>query len=279
MARIEALCAAALVAACAGPGAESVDITKPIVGEAATNAEKAFKRAEGERKSSNYLEATRYYEWVKNNFPYSQYASLSELALADMAFDRDDHESAAKAYEEFVKRHPSHPSSDYAAFRIGLARYLDRASDTFILPPSYEREQTPIKNALDAFNRFISGYPTSTHLADARKHAADCRRRLANHERYVAEFYARRQAWKGSAGRWLLLANSYGDLQGGKMRGEALWKAGEALRQAGDLIGERAALQRLVKEAPDDARRADAERRLQQIPSVPPAALQPPPPK
>src|SRR4051812_32999250 len=84
-----ALMGAALVA-CAGSGAESVDITKPITGDAATNAEKAFRKGEAERKIANYIEAIRYYEWVKNNFPYSQYSALSELALADMAFERED---------------------------------------------------------------------------------------------------------------------------------------------------------------------------------------------
>ena len=44
----------------------------------------------------------------------------------------------------------------------------------------------------------------------------------------MAEFYAKRNSWKNSAQRWLILANTYGDLQEGKLRGEALWKAGVA---------------------------------------------------
>ena len=265
--------ALAAVCGCAGGTAESVDITKPITGDAATNAEKAFRKGEVERKSANFLEATRYYEWVKNNFPYSQYSSLSELALAEMAFDRDDNEGAAKAYDEFVKSHPSHPQADFAAYRVGLARYNDKASDSFILPPSYEREQMPVKNALDAFNKFLAAYPTSKHVADAKVRVADCRQRLARHDRYVAEFYAKRKSWKGSAQRWLSVATTYGDLDDGKLRGEAYWRAGEAYRQAGELVLERAALQKLVAQAPQDSHRAEAEKRLTQIPSVNPAAL------
>jgi len=271
-------CAAAVLLAaalfgCAGPGGETVDITKPIVGDAATNAEKAFRRGETERKGQNYLEATRYFEWVKNNFPYSQYSALSELALADMSFERDDNDAAAKAYEEFVKSHPSHPQADYAAYRVGLARYNDKASDSFILPPSHEREQTPVKLAVEAFNRFLAAYPTSKYAPEAKVRLADSRKRLATHEKYVAEFYANRGHWRGSAQRWMSLANNFGDLDGNKLRSEALWKAGQAYREAGDFANERAALQKLVAMAPQDPRKADAEKRLSQIKEVPPAAL------
>ena len=268
-----ALLAALALAGCAGAGAESVDITKPITGDAATNVEKAYRKGESERKSANYLEATRYYEWIKNNFPYSQYSALSELALADMAFERDDHDAAAKAYDEFVKSHPSHPQADFASYRVGLARYSDKASDSFILPPSYEREQTPVKSALDAFNKFLAGYPTSKYVGDARTRVADCRRRLAAHDRYVAEFYSKRKSWKGSAFRWMNVAQTYGDLNDGKLRGEAYWRAGLMFREANDPINERTALQRLVAQAPQDAHRGDAEKRLTQIPAVAPAAL------
>ena len=272
----QAGCAAIALAAicgCAAGNAESVDITKPITGDAATNAEKAFRKGEIERKSANFIEATRYYEWVKNNFPYSQYSSLSELSLAEMAYERDDYETAAKAYDEFVKSHPSHPQADFASYRVGLARYNDKASDSFILPPSYEREQTPVKNALDAFNRFLAGYPTSKYVPEAKIRVADCRQRLARHDRYVAEFYSKRKSWKGSAQRWMTVATTYGDLDDGKLRGEAFWKAGQAYREAGELVLERAALQKLIAQAPQDEHRAEAERRLTQIPSVNPAAL------
>ena len=270
------LLAGALALQGCGTNKDALDLTKPVTGEAANNAEKAFKAGEYERKSQNYLEATRYYEYIKQNFPYSQYAPLSELSLCDMIYQRDDFENAAKAYEEFVKSHPSHPRADYSSFRVGLARYQDKPSDAFILPPSYEREQTPLKNALDAFNRFLASYPTSPFVPEARIHAADCRKRLLLHERYVADFYSKRQAWAGSAGRWTNIAQNYGDLEGGKLRGEALWHAGEAWRAAKNLVAETQTLKRLVAQAtPDDSHRAPAQKRLEELEKsqVAPAAL------
>ena len=104
---------AALLLSCAG-GPNQIDITKPITGEAATNASRAYQQGQDEKGRSSFVEATRYFEWVRNNFPYSQYAALSELALADMAFERGDFAAAATAYQDFVKAHPSHPKADYS---------------------------------------------------------------------------------------------------------------------------------------------------------------------
>ena len=138
----------AACAACAG-GKDSVDLSRPVTGAEASNAEKAYNRGLQEKKEKNYLEAVRYLEYVRNNFPYSQYASLAQLAIADMAFERDDWTMAATQYQDFVKSHPSHPKADYAAFRVGLAHFNDRPSNVFILPPSYEKDQGPVASARD----------------------------------------------------------------------------------------------------------------------------------
>jgi outer membrane protein assembly factor BamD len=268
------LCAAVVLAGCAG-GKDSLDITKPVTGAEATNAERAYKRGLAEKADKNYIEATRFLEWVRSNFPYSQYASLSELAIADMAFEREDWAAAAAAYQDFVKSHPSHPRADYAAFRVGLANYQDKPSDLWLLPPSLEKDQTPIRSALDALQRFVISYPKSEYVPKARDIINACRERLAAHDRYVADFYWKRNAWKGAAGRYISLADTYGDLEGGRVRGDALWRAGEAYRNLGDAGAERKALQRLVEEAPRSPHRGEAETRLRSLPDMPPA---PPPP-
>lgn len=261
-----------LALACAG-GGSNIDITKPVTGEAATNAERAYKQGLQERSSSNYIEATRYFEWVRNNFPYSQYSSLAELALADMAYDRGDYAESAVKYREFVKSHPSHPKADFAAFRVGLANYKDKPSDWFLLPPAHEKDQAPIKNSLDALQKFVLTYPKSEFVPQARDLIADCRERLLAHERYVAGFYQKRNAWKGAAGRYLGIADAYGDLHQGQTRDEALWEAAQAYRNAHDARGERATLERFIQEGSGSSpRRKEAEDRLSKLPAEPPPA-------
>ena len=263
------ICRALLLAAtcaCASSG-PSIDITKPVTGAEASNAAKAYEKGLQEKKDGNPLEATRFFEYVRNNFPYSQYAALAQLAIADMAFDRDDWTQAATLYQDFVKSHPSHPKADYAAFRAGMAYFNDRPSNVFLLPPGYEKDQGPVRQALEALNRFVSAYPKSDYVPKARQMIHDCRELLARHERYVAEFYWKREQWRGAAGRYMTLADTYGDLQDGKVHADSLWRAAQAYRNANDPGDQRKTLQRLVQEAPRDPRRAEAEALLKQIPA------------
>jgi len=271
----------ALCAACAS-GTGGVDITKPVTGAEASNAAKAYEKGLQEKKDQNPIEATRFFEYVRNNFPYSQYAALAQLAIADMAFDRDDWAPASALYQDFVKGHPSHPKADYAAFRAGLAYFNDRPSNLFFLPPSHEKDQAPVRQALEALNRFVVGYPKSDFVPKAKEMINDCRELLAQHERYVAEFYWKRGQWRGAAGRYMTLADNYGDLYGGGVHGDSLWHAAQAYRNAHDPGDERKALQRLVQEAPRDPHHAEAQVLLSQIPANAPVVgpgEQPPAPQ
>jgi outer membrane protein assembly factor BamD len=266
--RLSALCLASLCAC--GHGKDGIDITKPVTGAEASNAAIAYNKGQQEKKDQNYIEATRLLEYVRTNFPYSQYSALAQLSLADMAFDREDWAAAATQYQDFVKSHPSHPKADYAAYRVGFAYFQDRPSDLFLLPPSYEKDQQPVRQALEALNRFVAAYPKSEYMPKARAMISDCRELLAAHERYVAEFYSKREQWRGAAQRYITLADTYGDLRDGKTKGDALWNAARAWRNAKDPGDERAVLRRLVQEAPNSPHLKQAEQRLAQIPAAAP---------
>ena len=268
-----------LLAVACGGNKTAVDLTKPLDAKETSNAARTYQRGMEEKKDQNYLDATRYFEAVRNSYPYSQYAALAELALADMQYDQENWGAAASAYQDFVKSHPSHPKADYAAFQAGLAHYNDKAGDVFFLPPSYERDQSPVKDALDAFQKFVSAYPKSEYAVRARDLINDCREQLAAHDRYVVGFYWKRQAWRGAAARLLSLADNYGDLEGGKLRGDSLWRAAVAYQNAKDPAAERKVLTRLVQESPNDPHRSWAEAMLKAIPEPSPDAAPAPTPE
>jgi outer membrane protein assembly factor BamD len=273
--RKSSLVALALAAACAS-GKNDVDITKPVSGAEASNASKAYEKGLEERRTMNYLEATRYFEFVKNNFPYSQYAALAELAVADMYYDRDEWAGAANTYADFVKNHPSHPQAPYASYRVGLAHWQDRPSSFFLFPPPYEKDLAPVRAALEGFQHFLNQYPKSEFVPQAQITANEARDLLAAHERYVAEYYAKHGQWRGAAQRYLTLADSFGDLHDGKVRADSLRRAANAFHEDKDFADERTTLVRLVQEDPDDPNRPKAEARIQQIPAdLKPPELQP----
>jgi outer membrane protein assembly factor BamD len=265
-----ALCLGILACASKKP---DVDVTKPVTGAEASNAAKAYETGVKERKEQNPVEAVRYFEFVKNNFPYSQYAALAELAIADMDFDHDDWNGAANAYAEFVKSHPSHPQAGYASYRVGFSHYNDKPSDWFLFPPSSEKDQAPLRQAMDGYSRFLATYPKSDLVPKAQIELTDCRERLVAHERYVAEWYEGKSEWRGAANRYLYIADAFGDLREGHLRADMLWHAANVYRRFKDDADERATLIRFVQDAPSDPHRKDADERIKVLP----ANAKPPP--
>lgn len=259
------LCALALGGCATAKGGETSDLTKPITGEAASDVAKAYQRGLDEKRLGNYIDALRYLEYVRQNFPYSQYSALSQLALADMSFERDEFLAAANSYIDFVKSHPSHPKADYAAFRVGLSYFQDRPSEFFMLPPAHEKDQASVHSALEALQKFVRNYPKSELVPQARKLISDCRDRIAAHERYVADFYWKQKRWNGAALRYQSLADTYGDLNDGQLKLEALWRASEAQHNAGALDAEKSLLERLISEFPSGERRLLAQARLKAL--------------
>jgi outer membrane protein assembly factor BamD len=205
--RALALSALLLAAACKTTSQEAVG--EP---DYASDAETNLQRGTEALDSKNYLEAERYFEYVKSKYPFLEAAKSAELKLADTDFDRERFLEARDRYHNFVKLHPTHPQVDYAAFRAALTHYKEIPSDFFLLPPSKEKDQVEVRNSLSAMNDFVRQYPNSAHLPDAKLIVDDARKRLADHEVYVAEFYAKREKWPAVINRYKKVVEEFAGL-------------------------------------------------------------------
>src|SRR4051794_31448472 len=94
-----------------------------------SDADSNFARGMDALQSRNYLEAIKYFEHVRSNYPFLELAKEAELRLADAEFERERYLEARDAYLNFVKLHPTHPKVDYAAYRAALTHYKDIPSD------------------------------------------------------------------------------------------------------------------------------------------------------
>ncbi len=144
-----------------------------------------------ELKDENHTEAQRYFSFVKQKFPFSKYAVLAELAMADTQFERGTYLEAIDSYKTFLRLHPTHEKVEdgYVAYRICQGYFKEMPDDFFLLPPSYEKDQSAVRDALRELNDFVDKYPESKFLADAKKDRREVLRRLIEHEVYVARFY------------------------------------------------------------------------------------------
>jgi outer membrane protein assembly factor BamD len=199
---------ASLLAASACAGA-SANIAGTVT--YAKDAQGNFELGEKALKGHSYEDATAYFQYLKNKFPYSHFAPLAELRMADSNFEQEKYVEAVDAYKNFIKDHPTNKEVDYAGFRIGLSHYKDIPTDIFIVPPSYEKDQAQIKDAQTSLKDFLATYPDSTYVAKAKDMLADVRKRLARHELYVAEFYEKHGRPRAAAWRYEGLARDYPD--------------------------------------------------------------------
>jgi outer membrane protein assembly factor BamD len=206
-----------------------------------------FRRAEAAYEKKDWVAAQRYYERVVTKFPYSEVAATSELRLADVDYARADSVSARIRYEDFVKSQPTHVKADWAKFRVALTYFEEMPSELFFLPPAYEKDQTAIRAAHSSLLAFLRDYPRSEHEKEARELLSKTSKRLAKHELYVAEFYAKRKHWPAAIARLENVARDYKEAGFEREVFLGLYRAHHALS---DLPAAEESLERLIQAYP-----------------------------
>lgn len=221
---------------------------------AKTNYERGMKKLADDE----HTEAARYFAFVKARFPYSKYAVLSELRLADTVFGTGAYLEAIDAYKMFIKFHPTHEmvENGYAAFKIGEAYYRMLPDSWFLVPPAYEMDNAPTVDALRELSDFARRYPSSPYIGKVQKMRARCARELAAHEWYVAKFYWDRNRPMGTVLRLRSLLTRYPDAGYDE---DALWLLGKAYLKVGRPTDARKTWQTLVEKFPK-GKRAGAAR-------------------
>ena len=210
--------------------------------------ERAYQNAEKNYESGNYPQAIRTYSNIKSKFPYSRYAALSELRIADAYFAQDQFATAVEQYRNFIQLHPKHEKRVYARFRIALAFYELMPDNFFLMPPAYERDLSKTEDAARELELFVENYPKSQYTKRARKLLAKARRRLADHEFYVAEFYLDRDNWRAAAMRLTYLLQNCSGLG---LDAQALFLLAKSYLELGDVQRARDALADLITVHPD----------------------------
>jgi outer membrane protein assembly factor BamD len=154
--------------------------------------------------SGNYKSSIESFEKLRDWYPFSKFVILAELKIADAYYHTKDYESAVAAYEEFENLHPRNEAIPYVIFQTGRC-YFEQI-DTF------DRDQTPAKNALDIFKRLKKLFPGDPYAHRAEEHIKECFKSLAGHEFYVGEFYYKSKHYKAALKRFKSVLSNYPDV-------------------------------------------------------------------
>jgi outer membrane protein assembly factor BamD len=208
------------VAACGGKtGAAAVDYS--------VSAQKNYDKGMKELERQDWIAASKYFGFIKSRFPYSKYAVLAELRLADAEFGAEQYLEAIDSYRLFIKFHPTHEmvANGYTSYRIGEAYYKQLPTDFWMFPPSYEKDQSSTEDAANELKSFLDKFPDSPYRDKAKEILAKVGKRLADHEWYVANYYWQRNKPMGTVLRLRRLLERY---RGVGYDEEALWLLGRA---------------------------------------------------
>lgn len=175
-------------------------------------AQDAYNDAMSDFRDGNYLEASSKFNLIRTRYSYSRFAALSELRLADVYYAQDSFPSAIEQYRGFIKLHPGHEQVVYAAYRTAMSFFGQMPDSWFFMPPTHEKDLSRARDAEREFRFFLAKYSKSDFAPEAKRKLAEVRRRLADHELFVAEFYLKRDNPRAAAMRLTYLLDNYSGL-------------------------------------------------------------------
>ena len=152
----------------------------------------------------NYSEAIANFQQLKDWYPFSKYAILAELKIADANYHLEKYEEAIFAYEEFEKLHPQNEAIPYVIYQIGRS-YFDQI-DTI------DRDQMPARKAYETFQRLGKQFPDDKYARSGLEHISTCEKSLAGNEYYIGVFYYKSKHYKAALHRFMSVLSDYPDV-------------------------------------------------------------------
>jgi outer membrane protein assembly factor BamD len=149
-------------------------------------------------------DAKEAFQKVKDRYPYSKFAIVAELKMADAAYENGDYDEAFDAYDEFEKLHPKNMEIPYVIYQKGMCQFRQMST--------IDREQLHTHKAKEEFERLVGRFPRDEYAHLGRKNIRECMIFLAENELYVANYYYKIGKYRAALARYTYLIQNYPDL-------------------------------------------------------------------
>jgi outer membrane protein assembly factor BamD len=151
-----------------------------------------------------YAESGEVFQAVKDRYPYSGYAAIAEVRLADGHYERQEFEDAYLVYDEFERLHPKNERIPYVMYRKGMCAFEQITA--------MDREQAYATKARREFERLILRFPDDVYARKARNHLRQVLIYLSEYELSVGHFYFKMGAYEAALNRYTYLIKHYPDM-------------------------------------------------------------------
>ena len=199
----------------------------------------------------NHGKAIETFQSIVDNYPYSEYAVLAELKIADAYFEDQKYEEALSYYRDFSDLHPQHPEVPYTVWRSALCHEKRKKG------PNHD--QTAVREAVIYLDRLLLNFPYSEYAAEGEELWRSLRRQLADNILRIGDFYRKRREYEAAAERYRMLLNEYPGLGFDQ---ETLYKLGLSYWEMNRTVEAEKIFQSIVQNYADSDYAQKAEERI-----------------
>ncbi len=153
---------------------------------------------------AQYKGAVDSFQMIKDRFPYSKYATLAELRMADALYRTEEYDAAYQAYDEFERLHPKNKQIPYVIYQRGMSHYSRMSTN--------DRDQSHTFQAKEEFERLIRRFPRDDYAHRARKNIRKCLIFLSEYELVVGHFYFKMGKYGAALARYSYIVQNYPDM-------------------------------------------------------------------
>ena len=168
------------------------------------NAQELVSDGISDYRDGDYKDALESFEKLKDWYPFSKYAILAELKIADAHYKLNQYDEAVIAYEDFENLHPRNEAIPYIVYQIGSC-YFEQIE-------TVDRDQNNALKALMTFKRLKKQFPDSVYAVKAGENIKHCLKSLAGHDLYVGLFYYKTKHYKAALDRFKSIISNYSDV-------------------------------------------------------------------
>ena len=225
-----------------------------------------FEQGQNALVDEDWRDAASSFDTLLKNYPSSPFLADARLGLGRGYYEQRTVSSlilAIDAFQAFLTYHPSHEQVDYAQYMIGMSYVAQMRSP--------DRDQTPTRNAIEAFDSFLEDYPQSSFWETVVQERLGTIDSLAEHELGVARWQARfKELWPAATERAQWALEHYPETT---LKCELTFVIGEAYKKGEKYEDAVRYYQEVINDYPDCELAEEAQERIRNLRGVWPAAL------
>jgi outer membrane assembly lipoprotein YfiO len=143
--------------------------------------------------SELYTLAKQNFESLRTGYPDSKFVDFAEIKIADCLFESGSYSEAAKSYEDFTKRRPTHSSNAYMLYRAGQSQQLSFTG--------VGRDPTPLKKAVELYDQILRQYPGSVFESGVKLKKKEALELMVAHEQRIQRYYTKKELDEAATAR------------------------------------------------------------------------------